>query len=79
MVVEQMETLDKEKVAIIWISYLTTFGKGSWRRKTPQWKRGGKWRTYLLAKLHGWCNHNIRAQAPRGNAIASPSGLVEDW
>jgi hypothetical protein len=33
----------------------------------------------LLAKLHGWCNHNIRAQAPRGNAIASPSGLVEDW
>jgi hypothetical protein len=79
VVVEHMETLDKEKVAIGWISCLTTFGKGSWPRKTPQWGRGGKWRTYLLVGLEGWCNHNTRAQAPRGNVIASPNGWVEDW
>ncbi len=36
-----METLDKEKVAIGWISCLTTFGKGSWPRETPQ-EEGGE-------------------------------------
>jgi hypothetical protein len=45
VVVEQMETLDKEKVLIGWISCQATFGKGSWPRKTTQRRRGEKWRT----------------------------------
>jgi hypothetical protein len=58
VIVEQMEALDKEKVLIGWISYQATFGKGNWPRETTQWRRGEKWKTYLLVGLDGWCNHN---------------------